>query len=94
MMSEKYPFRWQEEGKKAFEDIKITISNVPMLVSPNFKMDFIIYNYASEHTLSNILTQKDEQDNEALIYFMSIPLKNHELNYSQIDKHAFFVALF
>ena len=89
MVSKKYPFRWKEEGKKDFEDIKMTISNAPMLVSLNFEKDFIIYCYASEHTLSSILTQKDDQANQAPIAFMSISLKKHELNYTQIEKHAF-----
>ena len=57
MMSEKHPFRWQEEGKRAFKDIKIAIANAQMLVSPNFEKDFIIYCYASENSLSTILTQ-------------------------------------
>ena len=59
MMSEKHSFRLQEEDKKAFEDIKIAISNAPMLVSPNFEKYFIIYYYASKHSMSSILTQKD-----------------------------------
>ena len=61
-------------------------------VSPNFEKDFIIYCYASEHTLSSILTQKDDKDNEAPIAFMNIPLKKHELNYTQMEKHAFSVV--
>lgn len=40
MMSEKHPFKWEEEGKKAFEDIKTTILNAPMSVTPDFKKDY------------------------------------------------------
>lgn len=58
-------------------------------MSPNFEKYFIIYYYASGHTLSSILTQKDDKDNEAPIAFMSIPLKKHELNYTQMEKHPF-----
>lgn len=92
MMSEKRPFRWQEEGKKAFEDIKIAIASAPMLVSPNFEKDFIIYCYASEHSLSSILTEPNDEGKEAPIAFMSVPLKKHELNYSPTEKHAFVVV--
>ena len=60
-----------------------------MLVSLDCKKDFIIYCYALEHTFSSILTQKDDQDNEAPIAFMSVPLKKHELNYTQMEKHIF-----
>ena len=63
-----------------------------MLVSPNFEKDFIIYCYASEHSLSSILTQQNDEGNEASIAFMSVPLKKHELNYIQIEKYAFVVV--
>lgn len=61
MMSEKVPFKWNENGHKDFNDIKDAISQALVLKSPNFKKDFIIYCYASKHTLSGILTQKDEK---------------------------------
>ena len=63
-----------------------------MLVSPNFEKDFIIYCYASEHSLSNILTWQNDEGNEAPIAFMSVPLKKHELNYTQMEKHVFAVV--
>ena len=63
-----------------------------MPVSSDFEKDFIIYCYALEHTMSSILTQKDDQVNEALIAFMRIPLKKHGINYNQIEKHAFIVV--
>ena len=91
-MSKKHPFRWQQEGRRAFEDIKIAIANAPMLVSPNFEKDFSIYCYASEHSISSILTQPNDEGNEALIAFMSILLKKHELNYTQTKKYAFAVV--
>ncbi len=92
MMSEKCPSKWVEEGKKAFEDIKASISLAPLLVSLDFKKDFIMCYYASKHTLSCILTQKNDQDKEASIAFMSISLKKHELNYSHIEKHTFAIV--
>ncbi len=63
-----------------------------MLVSQDFEKDFIIYCYALEHILSSILIQRDDKDNKALVALMSIPLKKHELNYTQMEKHAFAVV--
>lgn len=63
-----------------------------MLVSPNFEKDFIIYCYASKRSLSSILTQQNDEGNEAPIAFMSVPLKKHELNYTPTEKHAFTVV--
>lgn len=55
LMSEKQAFKWNEEGKKAFELIKNSIGHAPILVNPDFRKDFVIYCYASEHTMSGIL---------------------------------------
>lgn len=63
-----------------------------VLVHPDLKNDFIIYCYASEHTMSGVLLQKNDKNEEALISFMSIPLKKHELNYSLIEKKAFAIV--
>ena len=60
-----------------------------MLVNPNFRKYFIMYCYASSHTVTMILLQKNEERIESPISFMSIPLKKHELNYSPIEKHVF-----
>ena len=59
---------------------------------PNYKQDFIIYYYTSKHTLLVILMQDNDEGIKAPIAFMSIPLKNHELKYSYIEKHAFRVV--
>lgn len=89
MMSEKEVFRWNGDGKKEFKEIKRSIALAPTLVTPDFKKNFIIFYYASEHTMSDILTQKNDQGIESPIAFMSVPLKKNELKYSLIEKKAF-----
>ena len=92
MMKGNSNFKWREVGKKAFQNIKTAIANAPILCHPNYKQDFIIYFYAFEHTLSAILMQNNDEGVQAPIAFMSIPLKNHELKYLQIEKHAYAVV--
>ena len=70
-------------------DIKISISTAPILVSPNYEFPFKIYSFASKHSFVGILTQKREKEDERPIAFMSFPLKNAELNYSNLDKQSF-----
>lgn len=91
-MSEKQPFKWSEEGKKAFASIKDAIGQTPILVNPDFSKDFVIYYYASKHTMSGILLQKNEDNDEVPISFMSIPLKKHEIKYSIMEKQAYAVV--
>ncbi|KAH9296454.1 hypothetical protein KI387_040042, partial [Taxus chinensis] len=92
MMKPQTCFKWDKEGKSAFEEIKKAIAKAPTLVSPDFNKDFIMYCYASEHTLFVVLAQKNDEGLEAPIAFMSCPLKNHELKYSQLEKHAYAVV--
>lgn len=55
MMKGKTPFRWSTKGKTAFEEFKREISHAPILVCLDFKKYFIMYSYASTHTMSAIL---------------------------------------
>ena len=84
MMKGNTNFKWTKEGKASFEQIKIVIANAPTLSYLGFYIKKYLYCYASKKTLSTILTQPDNDNVEALIEFMSIRLKNHELNYSLI----------
>ncbi|KAH9308600.1 hypothetical protein KI387_036511, partial [Taxus chinensis] len=79
MMKGKIPFRWSTEGKLAFDEIKREVACTPILVCLDFKKDFIMYSYASSHTVSAILMQENGEGIEAPIAFMSCPLKEHEL---------------
>jgi hypothetical protein len=40
-------FRWGDETNKSFEDIKNAISQAPVLISPDFSWDYIIFSFAS-----------------------------------------------
>jgi hypothetical protein len=40
-------FRWGDETNKSFEDIKNSISQAPVLISPDFLQDYIIFSFAS-----------------------------------------------
>lgn len=63
------------------------MASVP--IYPNYTKEFIIYCYASEHTLSTILMHENREVMQGPIAFMSNPLKDHNLKYSQIKKHAY-----
>lgn len=92
MMKGNKTFKWNDARKKSFEDIKDAIAKAPMLVHPNYTKEFIIFYYALKDTMSTILMQENKEKIQALISFMSIPLKNQELRYSQMEKHAYAVV--
>jgi hypothetical protein len=52
--------KWTQEARKSFEDIKIALTKAPVLASPDFTKDFIMFSFASEHTIVGVLLQKNE----------------------------------
>jgi hypothetical protein len=82
-------FRWDDKAIKSFEDIKDAISQAPVLVSPDYWQDFMIFSFASQDTIVGVLLQKDVDDHEHPIAFMSKVLRDSELNYSITEKQAY-----
>ncbi|XP_057847460.2 uncharacterized protein LOC131057339 [Cryptomeria japonica] len=80
---------WTTEEKKAFEEIKSTIVEDPILVSSDYTRPFYVYSFSLEHTCAAVLTQKSEDKYEHPIAFMSAPLKDAELRYPNIEKQAY-----
>jgi hypothetical protein len=47
--------KWNSEAKKYFEDIKVALTKSPVLASPDFMKDFLLFSFTSEHTIVGIL---------------------------------------
>eukprot|EP00253_Pinus_taeda_P020495 PITA_20495 len=62
MLKKDAKVKWSLETKQAFESIKTALTQTPILTSPQFDKDFIIFSFASEHTIAAVLLQKDDQD--------------------------------
>ena len=67
-------FKWKKERKETFDRIKESIEEAPILLSPNFDKEFILYTSTFDHSITTVLTQKSEVGEELLVYFMSIGL--------------------
>ena len=91
MIKKDSSFSWGDEEKKSFIRIREAIAEAPALVSPDFRKDFILYTFAFDISCAVVLTQKNQQEDEVPISFMSSNLKGVELNYHEVDKHAFVV---
>jgi hypothetical protein len=77
--------------KEVFKNIKAIIATAPSLHSPYFSKDFLLYTFASDHSLAVVIVQKDEQRDEYPVAFMSTGLQGVELNYPSIEKQYFVV---
>ena len=71
--------------------MKQDIVEAPTLYNPYFKKYFLLYNFSSDTSIIVVLTQKDGQNNERLIYFMSASLQGPKINYPAIDKKVYVV---
>jgi hypothetical protein len=76
---------------QAFNSIKNAIIDAPSLMNPNFSQDFTLYTFASDHSYVAVLTQKNVENNEVPITFMSSAFKGAELNYPVVDQQAYVV---
>ena len=67
----------------------MALTRTPVLTSPKFDREFIIFSFASEHTIAAVLLQKDDQGCEKPIAFFSKALIDAPLNYKIMEKQAF-----
>ena len=86
MLKKDNAFQWSKEAKQSFVSIKKALSEAPILVSPNFDKDFMIFSFASEHTIAGVLLQKNEQNEEQPIAFYNKALRDSTLKYDIMEK--------
>jgi hypothetical protein len=67
----------------------VALTKSLVLASPDFTKDFILFSFASEHTIVGVLLQKDDQKFERPIDYYRNTLKESPLRYEIMEKHAF-----
>ena len=53
-------FEWNDESKRAFEQIKTAICEATVLISPYYEKEFQIFSFAFEDTIVGVLLQKND----------------------------------
>ena len=81
--------KWTTEAKESFVHIKRVISEAPVLASPDYLKEFLIFSFASEHTITAVLLQNNEEGFEQPIAFFSKILRDAELRYDILEKEAY-----
>ena len=79
----------QLRASNIFSDIKKALTEAPVMVSPNFAKEFMIFPFASKHTIAGVLLQKNEQNLEQPIAFYSKALRDSTLKYDIMEKQAY-----
>ena len=62
MIKKDFNFKWTRERREAFEKIKEAIAEALTLWSPNFDNEFILYTFASDHSIAAVLTHKMKRE--------------------------------
>ena len=91
MIKKDFNFKWKKERREAFENIKEAIAKAPTLQSLNFNNEFILYRFASDHSIVVVLTHNNEEGEEFSVSFMCTGLQGAKLMYPAINKKAFVV---
>jgi hypothetical protein len=67
----------------------VALTKAPVLASRNFEKDFILFYFASEHTIVGFLLQKYEQNFERPIAYYSMTLRDSLLKYDIMENRAY-----
>jgi hypothetical protein len=83
---------WGPEQCKAFQQLKAYLAKNLEVTTPNPEAQLLLYVAASDHAVSRVLVQEEEEDAKVLqklVYYISEALSGAKLNYSEIEKIAY-----
>ena len=78
---------WSEDARKYFHSVKFSLTTAPILISPDYTSDFIIFSFSSEHTMAVVLMQKRDKT-KLPIAFLSRNIRYASLRYNIIEKNT------
>ncbi|XP_075500054.1 uncharacterized protein LOC142538627 [Primulina tabacum] len=80
-------FGWDEKCEQTFQDLKIHLAELPVLVKPEPGEKLFVYLSTTEYDVSSVLI-KEEGSNQKPVYYVSHALRGPELRYSEVEKIA------
>jgi hypothetical protein len=89
MLRKDSEIKWTVEARDSFDQIKKSLTEALVLVSPDYSKDFLIFSFASFDTVATILLQKNVEGLEKPIAFFSRALRDAELKYDIMDKQSY-----
>jgi hypothetical protein len=89
MLKKNNEVKWMAEAKASFARIKKVIGEAPVLANPDYLKEFLIFSFASKHTIATVLLQKNEEGFEQPIEFFNKSLRDAELRYDIMEKQSY-----
>ncbi|XP_073033818.1 uncharacterized protein [Primulina eburnea] len=80
-------FGWDEKCEQAFQDLKIHLADLPVLVKPEPGEKLFVYLFTTEYTVRSVLI-KEEGFDQKPIYYVINALRGPEIRYSEVEKNA------
>ncbi len=62
MLKKDKEFKWSTEACESFDLIKKALTETPVLISPDYTKDFLLFSFASEHRVARVLLQKNDEN--------------------------------
>jgi ribonuclease HI len=81
--------KWTTEPRESFVQIKRALTEAPVLISPDYSKDFLVFSFASFDTVAAVLLQKNGEGREQPIAFFSKALRDAEIRYKIMEKKAY-----
>jgi hypothetical protein len=87
------PFQWDEHSQTNFNDLKVVISNAPLISLPDYDHDYILYLSALVVSVGGVLVQLGDDGHEHVIYYTSKNVSGPPLKYNHDEKLTLVVVL-
>jgi hypothetical protein len=81
--------KWTVESRDSFNQIKKALTEAPVLISPDYSKDFLIFSFASFDIVAVVLLQKNVEGLEQPISFFSIALRDADIKYDIMENQAY-----
>lgn len=62
MLKKYIEIKWNTKARICFSEVKLALTTNPILISPDFTKNFMIFSFAFEHTIATILLQNNSKD--------------------------------
>lgn len=85
---------WTDVHDKAFDEMKIALTNPPVLGFPNTQKEFILDTDASFDTIGAVLSQRNSENEEVVIAYGSHAMSAHEVGYCITRKELLSIYYF
>jgi hypothetical protein len=89
MLKKDSEINWDDAARESFMTIKKVLAETPVIISLDYTKEFMIFLFASEHTIAAILLHQNDEGYEQPIAFFSKAPRNAELKYHIIEKQAY-----